>query len=577
MSRIIKGIAASKGIAVAKIFKIEDENNEVEKALELVDLIENKEEEIVKLEKAIEKSILQIEQIKEKASKTLSNEELEIFDAHILIANDPSLIDEMKNLINEKGLHSAHAVFQVKEFHRKMFQNFDDEYMKERAADIHDVWNRVIKNLLNIEIIDLSAIDHEVVIVAHDLTPSETAQLNKKYVRGFLTNIGGKTSHSAIMARTLEIPAILGLENITKLVNNVDVVAINGTTGELVINPTEKEIEAFQQKYFEYENYKKELEKFRDKTTITKDRHKVIIAANIGSPKDSDAAIKFGAEAIGLFRSEFLYMDSKDWPTEEEQFENYAKVLKDMNNKQVVVRTLDIGGDKTLEYFQFPYEMNPFLGYRAIRLSLDKQNVFRDQLRALIRASVYGNLAIMFPMISTVDEFKKAKEIFDDVKQELINEGLILHNKIEVGMMVETPAAAVLTEQFCRYADFVSIGTNDLMQYSMAADRMNEKVSYLYQPLNPSILRLIKMTIDGAHKAGKWVGMCGEMAGDISAIPLLLGMGLDEFSMSASSILEARKLISEINFKDAHILMHKAINAENEVEVKKLMKEFFQK
>ncbi|MGZ9431790.1 phosphoenolpyruvate--protein phosphotransferase [Mycoplasma sp. AC157] len=569
MSKKITGIGASNGISIAKIFKIEEQKIELTNSK-----IENVEAELNLFNIAINKTIKQIESIKEKASKTLNEEEVAVFDAHIQVANDPAIMDEVQNLIKNEKLNAAFATENVTKKFIEMFSNFDDPYMKERAADIKDVATRIIKNILGIEIVDLSAINEETIIVAEDLTPSDTAQLNKKFVKGFLTNIGGRTSHSAIMARSLEIPAILGLGNITEIVKNKDVVAMNGEKGVVIINPSLEEIKEFELEFKKFMENKKELENFLTKKSLSKDGREVTLATNIGSVQDTEGALKYNSDAIGLFRSEFLYMDAENWPSEEEQFNSYKAVLEKMQGKQVVVRTLDIGGDKTLKYFKFPEEMNPFLGYRAIRLSLDKQETFITQLRALIRASYYGNLAIMFPMIATVDEFKQAKEIYLKVLEQVKAEGHKVSDKIEVGMMVEIPAAAVLSEQFCKYADFVSIGTNDLMQYTMAADRMNEKVSYLYQPLNPSILKLIKMTIDGAHKAGKWAGMCGEMAGDLNAIPLLLGMGLDEFSMSATSLLEAKKLISKIDYKKAHTLSHQAIKCDTEEEVRLLLETF---
>ncbi|WP_436359151.1 phosphoenolpyruvate--protein phosphotransferase [Mycoplasma sp. 480] len=569
MSKKITGIGASNGISIAKIFKIKEQKIELTNSK-----IENVEAELNLFNIAINKTIKQIESIKEKASKTLNEEEVAVFDAHIQVANDPAIMDEVQNLIKNEKLNAAFATENVTKKFIEMFSNFDDPYMKERAADIKDVATRIIKNILGIEIVDLSAINEETIIVAEDLTPSDTAQLNKKFVKGFLTNIGGRTSHSAIMARSLEIPAILGLGNITEIVKNKDVVAMNGEKGVVIINPSLEEIKEFELEFKKFMENKKELENFLTKKSLSKDGREVTLATNIGSVQDTEGALKYNSDAIGLFRSEFLYMDAENWPSEEEQFNSYKAVLEKMQGKQVVVRTLDIGGDKTLKYFKFPEEMNPFLGYRAIRLSLDKQETFITQLRALIRASYYGNLAIMFPMIATVDEFKQAKEIYLKVLEQVKAEGHKVSDKIEVGMMVEIPAAAVLSEQFCKYADFVSIGTNDLMQYTMAADRMNEKVSYLYQPLNPSILKLIKMTIDGAHKAGKWAGMCGEMAGDLNAIPLLLGMGLDEFSMSATSLLEAKKLISKIDYKKAHALSHQAIKCDTEEEVRLLLETF---
>ncbi|UVD81582.1 phosphoenolpyruvate--protein phosphotransferase [Mycoplasma iguanae] len=564
-----KGIGASSGVAIAEVFKLENNHIEITQSQ-----IANPAAEIEKYLDAVKTSIAQIQKIKQQASARLSEEETAVFDAHIQVAEDPIIQEEIQAMIENDQLNSEYAVKVVSDKYIEMFELMDDAYMKERAADIKDVSTRIVKNLLKIDIADLTLIDKPTIIVAEDLTPSETAQLNRQFVKGFLTNIGGRTSHSAIMARSLEIPAILGIGNITDLVVNGQTVAMNGDKGLGVIDPEADQIAQFKKEYDAYLELKNELLKFKGKKSLTKDNHEVIIASNIGSVEDVNGVLENDSDAIGLFRSEFLYMDAQDWPSEEEQFQSYKAVLEKMSPKAVVVRTLDIGGDKTLKYFKFPEEMNPFLGYRAIRMSLDKKDTFITQLRALIRASAYGSLQIMFPMITTVQEFLDAKAIYEETKQKLIEEGHKVSNNIEVGMMVEVPAAAVLTEQFCKHADFVSIGTNDLMQYTMAADRMNEKVSYLYQPLNPSILKLIHMTIEGAHKAGKWVGMCGEMGGDPQAIPLLVGMGLDEFSMSATSVLAARKQISAINSQDAKKLVEKALACSTETEVKKLVNEF---
>lgn len=565
----LKGIAASNGVAFAKVFKLVEDKITIPN-----NNINDVDTEIARYEAAVQKSIEQIKKIYEIALKNLSPQEAEVFGAHIQVAEDPMIKEEIHELISKKQINAVMAQNEVAQKYIEMFQMMEDEYMKERAADIKDVSTRILKNLLGIEIINLSTINEPTIIVAEDLTPSDTAQLNRQFVKGFLTNIGGRTSHSAIMARSLEIPAILGLGNITELVNNNDMVAINGLNGEVIINPNEQELLEFEKAAKEYEEYKNELQTYLNKKSLTKDGKEVLIAANIGSVADADAAHQYNADAIGLFRSEFLYMDANNWPTEEEQFVAYKAVLEKMGNKPVVVRTLDIGGDKTLKYFKFPHEMNPFLGYRAIRLSLDKKETFVTQLRALLRASSYGNLAIMFPMIATIEEFKEAKKIYEEVKASLIQENIPVSDNVEVGMMVEIPAAAVLADQFSKHADFVSLGTNDLMQYTMASDRMNEKVSYLYQPLNPSILKLIKMTIDGAHKNGIWAGMCGEMAGSIEVLPLLIGMGLDEFSMSATSMLEAKKIISKIDTKAAKELVDIALTKETEAEIKELVDNF---
>ncbi|WP_295769074.1 phosphoenolpyruvate--protein phosphotransferase, partial [uncultured Holdemania sp.] len=454
-----------------------------------------------------------------------------------------------------------------------MFESMDNDYFKERAADVKDVTFRLKCNIVGAVIPDLTTIDEEVIIVAEDLTPSDTAQLNKQYTLGFATATGGRTSHSAIMARSLEIPAVVGCAGIMEQASQGDLLILDAVAGQVILNPTPEQVKEYEAKAEAFKAEKEALKVLKDAKSVTMDGHEVELAGNIGTPKDVEGVLNNGGEGVGLYRTEFLYMDSElDFPSEEEQFEAYKAVLEGMGGKKVVVRTLDIGGDKKLPYFTFPEEMNPFLGYRAIRLCLDRTDIFRTQLRALIRASVYGKLCIMFPMIATLDEFRQAKALFEEEKAKLVSEGVAVSDHIEVGMMVEIPAAAVLADQFAKEADFFSIGTNDLIQYSMAADRMSEKVSYLYQPLNPSILRLVKMTIDGAHKEGKWVGMCGEMAGDELAAPVLLGLGLDEFSMSASSILRTRKMIRSLSKKEMEIMAEKALQCSNLKEVTELVK-----
>ncbi len=566
----IKGIGASAGIAIAKVFEL------IEAELEIKKTTGVPVEETKKLDSAVSNAIKEIESVKQKASANLDAEHAAVFDAHIQVASDPMMMDEIKQLIESDKVNALWASDQIFNKYAEMFENMEDAYMKERAADIKDVAKRIMNNIAGIKSSDLSTISEEVIIVGEDLTPSDTAQLNKKFALGFATNIGGRTSHSAIMARSLEIPAVLGLGDITKKVKTGDTLIIDGEEGIVIINPTAAEKKEYISKQEELKKEAQELKKFIGKKTISKDGHEVELAGNIGSPNDVAGVLEHDGEAVGLFRSEFLYMDASNWPTEEEQFEAYKTVVSEMKGKRVVVRTLDIGGDKTLSYYNFPKEMNPFLGYRAIRLCLDQVDVFKTQLRALVRSSAFGKLAIMFPMIATVDEFKKAKEILEKVHSNLVKEKVKVAplKDIEVGMMVEVPAAAANAESFAKYADFFSIGTNDLMQYTMAADRMSEKVSYLYQPLNPSILNLIKMTIEGAHKHNKWVGMCGEMAGDKNAIPILLGLGLDEFSMSATSVLKARRQISLINIQEAKKLAEKAILADNQSDVEKLVKNF---
>lgn len=563
---MLKGIAASSGIAIGKAYKLEQP---------IVKLKETKGEtadELALLAEAITKTVRDIEKVKERATANLSADELAIFDAHLMMANDPELRSQIEELI-KGGENADAATKQASDGMIKMFESFEDDYFKERAADVRDVSFRLLCNIAGLTIPDLTTIDEEVIIVAEDLTPSDTAQLNKKYTLGFCTEIGGRTSHSAIMARSLEIPAVVGTSGVLKAVKAGDTLILDALAGTLVINPSAAEIKEYTAKRNAYLAEKEALKVLVTQKTITTDGHQVEVAGNIGTPKDVDGVIANGGEAVGLYRTEFLYMDSTDdFPSEDAQFAAYKAVLEGMKGKRVVVRTLDIGGDKKLNYFKFPEEMNPFLGYRAIRLCLDRKDIFRTQLRALCRSSIYGKLAIMFPMIATINEFRTAKAIYEEEKAKLIAEGVKVSDDIEVGMMVEIPSSAILAENFAKYADFFSIGTNDLIQYSMAADRMSQKVSYLYQPLNPSLLRLIKAAIDGAHKHGRWVGMCGEMAGDTIAAPVLLGLGLDEFSMSASSILPARKMINSLSKAKMEKLAAKALDMDTMEEVVALVK-----
>lgn len=562
---MLKGIAASSGITIAKAFKFEVPQVTIEKKTSDPTV------EVGKFQDALKASREDIEKIKEKASKKLSAEELEIFDAHLMVVDDPALSDEVISMIQNDQVNAEYALATVANNYISMFESLEDEYMRERAADIKDVTTRIKYHILGINVADLSDIDEEVIIVAHDLTPSDTAQLDKKYTKGFATEIGGRTSHSAIMARSLEIPAVVGVHGILSEVNHGDMLILDALKGQVLVNPDEETIKEYQKKAEEYAKEVAELKVLKDKPTVTLDGHKVELVGNIGTPNDVDGVIANGGEGVGLYRTEFLYMNSNELPTEDEQFEAYKKVLSAMEGKQVVVRTLDIGGDKKLPYLPIDPEMNPFLGYRAIRLCLDRKDIFRTQLRALIRASAYGKLCIMFPMIATINEFKEAKALYEEEKANLIAEGVKVSDDIQVGMMVEIPAAAVLADQFAKYADFFSIGTNDLIQYSMAADRMSEKVSYLYQPFNPSILKLIKMTIDGAHSQGKWCGMCGEMAGEPDAMSVLMGLGLDEFSMSATSILKARKVATNISYAEMKEMANKALECQRAEEVLELI------
>ncbi len=563
---MLKGIATSSGIAIGKVYKLEQPK------IVLSELKQDKEEALELFEKAMKKTVADIEHIKERAAATLRPEELAIFDAHLMMAQDPEFKDQIIAKIKE-GFNADQAAKDVSDMMIGMFESMDDAYFKERAADIKDVSYRLLCNILGLNIPDLSSIDEEVVIVAEEMTPSDTAQLNKKYALGFVTEIGGKTSHAAIMAVALGLPAVVGCTGVMASCKHGDKIILDAKNGDVIINPSDEELKLYEDKRQKFLEEKAALQVLLDKPTISTDGHQVELVANIGSPKDMDNVIANGAEGVGLYRTEFLYMESTDdFPSEDDQFEAYKVVLERAQGKRVVVRTLDIGGDKKLPYFEFDPEMNPFLGYRAIRLCLDRKDIFKTQVRALLKASVYGKLAIMFPMIATIDEFKNAKQFVLDTKEELLKEGVKVSDEIEIGMMVEIPASAVLADEFAKYADFFSIGTNDLIQYSMAADRMSEKVAYLYQPLNPSILRLIKMTIDGAHSQGRWCGMCGEMGGDPMAAPVLLGLGLDEFSMSATKILPTRKIITSLNKKEMEELASKALKCHTESEVSELVK-----
>ena len=556
MKPTLQGIAASDGIAIAKVYTLTEPDLSFTKIS-----VENTDKEISRLEEALAVSTKEIELIKETALKNLGEEEAQVFEAHLMVLSDPELVGQVKDAITSQKVNAEHALKEVSDMFISIFAGMEDNpYMQERAADICDVSKRILANLLGVKIPSPATIKDEVVVVAGDLTPSDTAQLNRQYVKAFVTDIGGRTSHSAIMARSLEIPAIVGTKEITSLAKDGDLIIIDGLSGDVFLNPSEDVVAEYRAKAEAFAAQQAEWEKLKDADTFTKDGHQVELAANIGTPKDLEGVINNGAEGVGLYRTEFLYMDSHDMPTEEDQFEAYKAVLEGMNGKPVVVRTMDIGGDKELPYLPLPHEMNPFLGYRAIRISLNEPEMFRTQLRALLRASVYGKLRIMFPMIATLNDFRGAKALLLEEKAKLVAEGVAVSDDIQVGIMIEIPAAAVLAHQFAKEVDFFSIGTNDLIQYTMAADRMNERVSYLYQPYNPSILTLIKHVIDSAHKEGKWAGMCGEMAGDQTAVPLLVGLGLDEFSMSASSVLKTRSLISKLTLEDMKALADKAIN-----------------
>ncbi|CAM3102876.1 phosphoenolpyruvate--protein phosphotransferase [Lactococcus hircilactis] len=558
MTTMLKGIAASSGVAVAKAYLLVQPDLSFE-----TKTVEDSESEKARLDAALAASIDELSLIKSKAVASLGEEAASVFDAHMMVLSDPEMTGQIKTVIDDKKVNAESALKEVTDMFISIFEGMDDnKYMQERAADIKDVTKRVMANLLGVKLPSPALINEEVIIVADDLTPSETAQLDKKFVKAFVTNVGGKTSHSAIMANTLEIPAVLGTKNITTLVKDGQMLAANGLTGDVIIEPTEEQAASFVEAGKVYAAKKAEWAALKDAKTLTADGKHFELAANIGAPKDVEGVNANGAEAVGLYRTEFLYMESDHFPTEDEQYAAYKAVLEGMNGKPVVVRTMDIGGDKTLPYFDLPEEMNPFLGWRALRISLTQgagEEMFRTQLRALLRASVHGRLRIMFPMVALVTEFRAAKAIYEEEKAKLIADGVAVADGIEVGIMIEIPAAAVLADQFAKEVDFFSIGTNDLIQYSMASDRMNERVSYLYQPYNPSLLRLINHVVKSAHAEGKWAGMCGAMAGDQKAVPLLMGIGLDEFSMSATSVLETRSLMKRLDSTKMEELADKAL------------------
>lgn len=538
----LTGIAASNGVAIAKAYTLEAPDLSFETIK-----VDDVDSEVQRLQDALDTSKKELEKIKENARQTLGDEHAEIFSAHLLVLSDPEMITPMTDKIKNESVNAEAALDQVANMFIDMFKGMDNEYMRERAADIQDVTKRVMAHLLKVSFPDPALIDEEVVIIAEDLTPSDTAQLNKQFVKGFTTNIGGRTSHSAIMARSLEIPAVVGTKSVTAEISDGDLVVVDGIDGEVIVNPNEDLLAQYKEKQADFAKQKEIWAQLKDEPTVSKDGSHVELVANIGTPDDVIGVLNNGGEGVGLYRTEFLYMGNSDFPTEDQQFEAYKSVLEQMGDKPVVVRTLDIGGDKELSYLDLPKEMNPFLGFRAVRLCLERDDIFRTQLRALLRASTYGNLKIMFPMIATLNEFRQAKALLLEEKENLKGEGIDVSDDIEIGIMVEIPSTAVIARQFAKEVDFFSIGTNDLIQYTMAADRMNERVSYLYQPYHPAILNLVNNVIEAAHAEGKWAGMCGEMAGDSIAIPILLGLGLDEFSMSATSILPARTQIKGLS------------------------------
>ncbi|TYP56790.1 phosphoenolpyruvate--protein phosphotransferase [Thermosediminibacter litoriperuensis] len=566
-----QGIAASPGIEIGKAFVLKE--NEI--VIETANITEDKiPVEIERFEGAMTKSREQLVKVKEKAEKELGPDKAQIFDAHIMVLDDPIFVEEIREKIRSERITAANAVHQVVEKYVGMFENMEDEYLKERAADIKDVGDRILKNILGVPIQSLADLSEDVIVIAKDLTPSNTAQMDKEKVKAFATDMGGRTSHTAIMARSLEIPAVVGLGFLSKEVNDGDTVIVDGNKGVVYVNPDEETLRRYHTLRFDYIRYREELKKLRDLPAETRDgAKKVELSANIGTPKDVKGALENGAEGIGLYRTEFLYMDRENLPDEEEQFQAYKQVVEAMNPRPVIIRTLDIGGDKRLPCLDMPEELNPFLGWRAIRMCLDTPQILKVQLKAILRASHYGNVKIMYPMISSLAEIRKANAILEEAKNELRQQGIPFDENLEVGIMVEIPSVAVTADILAREVDFFSIGTNDLIQYTLAVDRMNEKIAHLYEPFHPAVLRLIKNVIDASHRAGKWTGMCGEMAGDPLAAPILLGMGLDEFSMSATSISQVKKVIRSLTYEQAKQIAAKALEMESPEEIKKMLHE----
>jgi len=570
---MISGILASPGIAFGKALLLKEDEIIIDRKKISADRVE---QEVQRFLDGRKKAAVQLEAIKIKAGETFGEEKEAIFEGHIMLLEDEELEQEIIALIKDEHATADAAAYSVIEGQAKALEELDDEYLKERAADVRDIGKRLLQNILGLHIVDLSAINEEVLLIAKDLTPSETAQLNLNKVLGFITDIGGRTSHTSIMARSLELPAIVGTGNVTSQINNDDYVILDGVNNQVYVNPTASVIDELKAVAHQYTTEKNELAKLKDLPAITLDGHQVEVCANIGTVRDVAGAERNGAEGVGLYRTEFLFMDRDSLPSEDEQFQAYKAVAEAVGAQAVIVRTMDIGGDKDLPYMNLPKEDNPFLGWRAIRIAMDRTEILHAQLRAILRASAFGKLRIMFPMIISVEEVRFLKNELETLKAQLREEGKAFDEQIEVGIMVETPASAVIAHHLAKEVDFFSIGTNDLTQYTLAVDRGNDLISHLYNPMSPSVLTLIKQVIDASHAEGKWTGMCGELAGDERATLLLLGMGLDEFSMSAISIPRIKKIIRNTNFEDAKALAEQALAQPTADELMNLVNKFIE-
>ena len=568
---MISGIPASPGIVFGKALVLKEEKIVLDTEKIKDDQIDA---EVARFYAGREAAVEQLTAIKDRAFQSLGEEKAAIFEGHLMILEDEELEEEIIEYLRSHKVNAGVAASRIIDQQVEMLSEIDDEYLKERAGDIRDIGNRLIKNILGMKVVDLGEIDEEAILVAYDLTPSETAQLNLDKVLGFITDIGGRTSHTSIMARSLELPAIVGTNDVTEKVKTGDYLILDAINNAVYVNPSREDIERLKKLEAQLAEEKAELAKLKDLPALTLDGHRVDVVANIGTIRDCEGADRNGAEGVGLYRTEFLFMDRDQLPSEEEQFIAYKEVVEAMNGRIVILRTMDIGGDKELPYLDLPKEMNPFLGWRAIRIAFDRRQILHDQLRAVLRASAFGKLAVMFPMIISVEEIRELKSVIEVLKQELRNEGKAFDENIQIGVMVETPAAAVNARFLAKEVDFFSIGTNDLTQYTLAVDRGNEMISHLYNPLSPAVLNLIKQVIDASHAEGKWTGMCGELAGDEKATLLLLGMGLDEFSMSAISIPRIKKLIRNVNFHDAKELADSALQKPTAVEIEQLVADF---
>jgi len=568
---MITGIPASPGIVFGKALVLKEEKIVLDFQKISEDQIES---EVARFYAGREAAVEQLNSIHQRALKSLGEEKAAIFEGHLMILEDEELEEEILDYLRSYKVNASVAASKIIDQQVEMLSEIDDEYLKERAGDIRDIGNRLIKNILGMHIVDLGDIAEESILVAYDLTPSETAQLNLEKVLGFITDIGGRTSHTSIMARSLELPAIVGTNDVTARVNTGDYLILDAVNNRVYVNPTQAEIDELKTLEAKLAEEKAELAKLKDLPAVTLDGHKVDVVANIGTIRDCEGAHRNGAAGVGLYRTEFLFMDRDQLPSEEEQFIAYKEVVEAMEGRLVVLRTMDIGGDKELPYLNLPKEMNPFLGWRAVRIALDRREILHAQLRAVLRASAFGKLAVMFPMIISVEEIRELKFVLETLKAELRVEGKAFDENIQVGVMVETPSAAVNAKFLAKEVDFFSIGTNDLTQYTLAVDRGNELISHLYNPMSPSVLGLIKQVIDASHAEGKWTGMCGELAGDERATLLLLGMGLDEFSMSAISVPRIKKLIRHVNYQEVKALADEALQKPTAAEIEQLIQAF---